>query len=202
MAKQRKSPKARQLSFKDPVTGQKIVSDRYYGPNTKFVTGFKKALAIPDHYSQEYEFEVGKDFFVWNTIGTATESTPRPQYAEKSFNRIVVSGNFRVSKSGELSGRADTITQGNHRYAPWGDEFIGVASLGGRNFKNSAELYQILLSSQNESNLFFYEDPQSIVEYGIADYTGSPTKDGLAQFGLLKMFDGQWWNNPFASNLA
>jgi hypothetical protein len=182
-----KERKSNVISIKDPITGLMIKSDKLYKPKSELAKGWQKFFDPAPKVSMKFEFE--KDQIVV-TLDSKAET-----------NRFVLDGDFKYSKRGNISGKLARFTQGDF-FEDDADEYITVYNARNKSFSNTIGIEKVVASTapSRSNRIFTYRDkPDSV-----ASSLGFPVdtdKGRLGSLGLNPFFKGNWWINPFDSNL-
>jgi hypothetical protein len=190
------TPKSNSLSFKDPLTGQLLQSDQVYN-------GFFNTRSYAAWESGRYEIEMNKDSIIYTQQldGWKGDSSQRPGRTDVS--RLVLRGDFKVDKNGNLTGTAKSFTT----FGVQSDPDSGY-------FKESGESYSLRSGSKITSSLFSNSPPNfEAALYYFEDTVGSTNFNrfpGTTIYSERKQLSGLqdasfypegWWQNPFSPNL-
>jgi hypothetical protein len=194
MSKKKKTQKSSKkfTSIIDPITGEKINSDSVYGPESTYVQKLGGGQLI--------EWELNKNVLIATNVGLEEAG---------QIQRRVFLGDFTVSKKGDLQGSINHYAIGD--YFPTSavfaeSETISVDKITGRSkFRNSAEFMSLEIPyAQAGSNIYFYGtnlmpyDLQTMADKGIV----VSADKGALPLNLSRFFSGNWWADPFGSNLV
>ena len=191
----------------DPITGQKVKSDTVYSDSSKVGQAWDRTGGGNFLTTAEYEF--GKRQIVATIVGSPKEGY---EPGVSSINRWVFQGKFKYATNGNITGSLSSITQGTFYPISYPDgdepyEYINAdrPSSSKTSFKSSSQLRSLMAFSDSpEYDLYNFAFKLSDgsraanAENGIYYDTD---KSRLGQFGLEKFFSGDWWTQPFESNL-
>jgi hypothetical protein len=175
-----------------------------YGPNSEASKGW--ARFDPDSITT-LEFEYSPKAIILNISSSPVTGESNGLVA--STNRFVYNGDFSLSRRGEVQGRIDYTTQATFYPSQYpGNSYEMIEQdriIGNGNFKTSSEFRSVLDSNpQPESTVYSYSInmPSTDVEanatngvYIVTNKSGLPTN-------ISRFFSGDWWSEPFASNLV
>lgn len=196
------------LFVRDPITGNKIKSDKVKNDINNSI--IRWAQLDPDDIAFDatirYEFEFGKNQIVFNAITIPT--IKEPTYTGM-IDRIVFSGKFKYSRNGVLSGRLSGIAQGTYFFSD-SYEYITANDYGNKSFGSFTQLFKKIGSDDapvygpGRNSIYNYDSEMSdrdIAANAILGDIIENNKNRLGSFGLDSFYGGNWWNNPFDSNL-
>ncbi len=193
-------------SFKDPLTGRRIVSDTTYEGFLPLLE--QKAQA---YGSAQYEIEANNKQVVLTSRFTDWLNGDKPDREE--VMRYVFSGNFSYSKTGNLSGVVSRVSvfdvQHESSYfsetaqsynAAKGTKANGTLRFSPEKLTSASYFYSNLDANTYDyngkvtGNSFDYDGRYSSTPL----YQDRRILKGLADTGF---FQEGWWQNPFAINL-
>jgi hypothetical protein len=197
------------LFVKDPITGNKIKSDTVYKDNNYSI--IRWVQLDPDDiafdFDLRYEFEYSKNRIIFNAITIPT--IKEPTYTGM-IDRIVFSGKFKYSKNGVLSGRLSGIAQGTYFFSD-SYEYITANDYGNKSFGSFTQLFKKIGSDDapvygpGSNSIYNYDSEMSDSQIAANAVLGDVienNKNRLDSFRLDSFYGGDWWNNPFDSNLV
>ena len=183
---------------KDPITGLyadagegNISSDRVYNQDT-----YPLYERLFGHDNIEVETELGKDAIIITTGMYDYNGGGSLNQRKTSYQRIALLGNFAYDSKGKFE-------KGDIReFASWTfsktteGEFIGEygsVDIGQKSLPNlmPVNLNSALQSMQNRQFDYLLD----------GEFQEGHPRDDFWQYESSKYFSGNWWDNPFATNL-
>ena len=193
-------------SFKDPVTGQQIISDTTYEGFHPLFEPKKQAYG-----SAQYEVEASSKQIILTSRFSDWLNGDKPDRQE--VMRFVFSGNFGYSKSGHLSGEVSRLTvfdvqqesgffmeTAQSYNAAKGTKANGTLRFSPDKLNSASYFYSNLDANRYDydgkvvGNSFDYDGRYSSTPL----YQDRSSIKGLADTGF---FQEGWWQDPFAPNL-
>ncbi len=183
-------------SNKDPITGLfadagggNIYSDRVYNQETYPL--YERLLG---HDNIEVETELGRDAIIITTGMYDYSGGGTLNLRKTSYQRIALLGNFEYDSNGNYK-KGEIRELGSWTFTKTTEgEFIGEygsVDVGQKSLPNLMSINSALQSMQNRQ--FDYLLDGKFQE-------GNP-RDDFWQHESSKYFSGNWWDNPFATNL-
>jgi len=195
MAKGKKPSASSPLSFKDPLTGQLLQSD-------KVNNGFFNTRSYAAWGNGKYEIEASKDTIIYTQQLSDWKGDSSQRPARTDVSRLVLRGDFKADKNGNLTGTAKSLTTFNVQSDP-----------SNGYFKESGESYSLRRNSRITNSLFSDSPPGFASASYFFDGTGSTNFNrfpGTTIYNNRKQLSGlqdasfypeSWWQNPFSPNL-
>ncbi len=201
----RKSGKSSSKGFLvDPITGSRLQSDVVYGPDSD---ASKAWARIDTEFVTTLELEYSPQVLILNI--SSSPASGEANGLASSVDRFVYNGKFSISKKGNIQGRIDYATHGTYypsQYPSGSYEMIEQDRIiGNGNFKTSSGFRSVLeLNPQPESTVYSYTInlPAADVEANAANGYYIDTNKGSMPSSISRFFSGDWWTDPFASNLV
>ena len=195
MAKSKKPSTSSPQSFKDPLTGQLLQSD-------KVNNGFFNTRSYAAWGNGKYEIEASRNAIVYTQQLSDWKGDSSQRPARTDVSRLVLRGDFRADKNGNLTGTAKSFTTFNVQSDP-----------SNGYFKESGESYSLRRNSKITNSLFSDSLPGLASASYFFDSTGSTNFNrfpGTTIYNDRKQLSGLqdagfypegWWQNPFSPNL-
>lgn len=203
-----------------------LITDTVYNNNSPQSLAFQRTLQAPEYSgfgidggfgareylarsTQQFEWEFGADAIAVTDVVTGT-------YVEKRFNEVmsagvfrhVIEGSFDYDSTGKLTGGTAT------GFARWiGPENAGAGSLQYVKFDNPVTIapdgfqgIHLATAAEWASTSKAHGGDTFLCEAGSTSSTlgspGSPECRGeFIKYPISKYFEGDWWANPFATDL-